>query len=424
MTEDFLHYLWKFKKLSGQELRSTNGESIIIKSLGQHNYHSGPDFFNCRLEIAGQLWAGNVEMHLRASDWYRHGHDDDPAYDNVILHVVWKHDAEITRRSEVDIPVLEVAGYVPDSLVLAYTRLFAYKNNQFINCEKMIDQVDSFIVNSWLEKMYLQRLEQRYERIQLSLGKNNNDWEATFFQMLARSFGTKINADAFEQLATSIDQSVVRKLASDAFQLEAVLFGQSGLLDKEFEDRYFHLLVNEFAFAKAKYQLTPIHTSLKLFRLRPANYPTVRLSQLAMLYHQNPLLFAEILLAQTKTEIKTLFQVKAATYWNDHHLFDKATESKEKVITNDFIDLVIINCVVPMKFAYAKYHGKENLEELLSLMRELKAEKNTITAGFNKLIAIENALETQAVLQLKPNYCDQNVCLNCDIGIQLMRADS
>ncbi|WP_194850892.1 DUF2851 family protein [Nonlabens antarcticus] len=424
MQEDFIHYLWKFKKLNGLDLKTTAGQSVVIKSLGTHNHHSGPDFFNCRVEIAGQAWAGNVEMHLRASDWYRHGHDDDPAYDNVILHVVWKHDAEITRRSEIDIPVLEVAKYVSDELIISYTSLFAHKNNQFINCEKSIANIDTFLRDMWLEKVFIQRLEKRYDRIMSSLDVNNNDWEATFFQMLMRSFGTKVNADAFEQIATSMNQSVLRKLAHDAFQLESVLMGQSGLLDTIHEDRYFQNLKKEYAFAKAKYQLDPILTKLKFFRLRPANYPTVRLSQLAMLYQRNPLLFAEILMADSREKIMKLFQIKAANYWDERHLFDKITEKREKYLTSEFIDLLIINCVVPVRFAYAKYQGKQNIEELLLLMRGIKMEKNTITNQFHKLIGLKNALESQAVLELKPNYCDKNACLNCDIGIHLMRSPS
>ncbi|KQC31887.1 hypothetical protein AAU57_14605 [Nonlabens sp. YIK11] len=420
MREDFIHYLWKFKKLSGLQLRTTKDQLVVIKTLGHHNHHSGPDFFNAQVEIDGQLWAGNVEMHVKSSDWYKHGHDDDPAYDNVILHVVWKHDAEITRRSEIDIPVLEVSTYVPDDAILTYTKLFAYKNDQFINCEKLIHQVDSFQVDMWLEKVYIQRLEQRYRRIEKSLKQNNNDWEATFFQMLARSFGTKVNADAFEQIATAMDQSVVRKLAADAFQLESVLMGLSGLLDTPREDRYFSLLEKEFAFAKAKFRLKPIPTDLKFFRLRPANYPTIRLSQLAMLYHRNPMLLAQVILAKSKAEISALFDVKAAKYWDTHHVFDKQTESREKVLTQSFIDLLIINCIVPIKFAYARHHGKDTTDELLGIIRDIPMEKNTVTQGFKKLIGIKTALESQAVLQLKPNYCDLNLCLKCDIGVRLM----
>jgi len=421
MQEDFIHYLWKFKKLSGFDLRTTRGDSLVIKTLGVHNHHSGPDFFNAQVVVNDQLWAGNVEMHVKSSDWYKHGHDDDPAYNNVILHVVWKHDAEITRRSEIDIPVLEVAPYVPDDVIISYTRLFAFKNNQFINCEKSIGKVDQFQVDMWLEKVYVQRLEQRYDRIKHSLEQNSNDWEATFFQLLMRSFGTKINADAFEQLATTLDQSVVRKLSADAFQLESVLFGLSGLLNAPYKDRYFKLLLDEFAFAKAKYQLQPIHTDLKFFRLRPANYPTIRLSQIAMLYHRNPLLFAEVIMAKSRSEIQQLFQVKAAKYWEDHHVFDKSTTAREKQLTESFIDLLIINCIVPIKFAYARFHGKDNVDGIMELMCSLPLEKNTITSRFKKIVDINNAMDSQAVIHLKPNYCDKNACLTCDIGVRLMR---
>lgn len=421
MQEDFIHYLWKFKKISGPDLKTTQGKSIVIKSLGQHNHHSGPDFFNSKVEIDGQLWAGNVEMHIRSSDWYKHGHDDDPAYDNVILHVVWKHDAEITRRSEVDIPVLEVSSFIPDDIILSYTRLFTYKNDQFINCEKLVGTLDPFKITMWLEKVYIQRLEQRCERIKDSLSKNQNDWEATFFQVLARSFGTKINADAFEQIATSMDPSVIRKLSTDAFRLESALLGQGNLLDNPREDRYYKLLVDEYAFAKAKFNLKPIHTDLKFFRLRPANYPTIRLSQLAMLYKKIPFLFAEVILAKTRKEMISLFDVKASKYWDTHHLFDKETDDREKNLTPSFIDLLIINCIVPMKFAYARFQGKDIADDVIELIRSVPLEKNTITVAFNKLLGINNAMESQAVLQLKPNYCDQNQCLKCDIGVHLMR---
>lgn len=424
MQEDFIHYLWKFKKLSGQQLQTTEGKSIVIKSLGTHNFHSGPDFFNGRLEIDGQEWAGNIEMHVKASDWYLHGHDDDPAYDNVILHVVWIHDAEINRRDEVPIPVLEVSKYVAPSLVQRYQKLFAIKNEQFVNCENDFASVDDFIKVQWFEKLFFERLEKRSIHIKTILEKTQNDWEATFFQLLSRSFGTKVNSDAFEQLSQSMDSATVRKLAKDAFQLESVLLGQAGLLEENRKDRYYAQLVEEYAFAKAKFQLQPAHTPMKFFRLRPANYPTIRISQLSMLYHRNPHLFGAVLLAKTRDEIQELFQVKASKYWETHHVFDKETKPREKTLTPAFIDLLIMNFIVPLKFAHAQFTGKDKTEELLEVMYALKAESNTIVDGFKKLSKISNALESQAVLQLKPNYCDLNKCLQCDIGVSLLRDKS
>jgi hypothetical protein len=421
MREDFIHYLWKFKKLSGQELKTTERKEIVIKSLGTHNFFSGPDFFNGRVEIDGQDWAGNVEMHVKASDWYLHGHDEDPAYDNVILHVVWMHDAEITRRDGINIPVLDVSQYVDPDLVQSYIKLFAVKNDQFINCESQFSSIDSFKRDQWLEKLFFERLEVKSDRIKHLLEQNNNDWEAAFFHLLARSFGTKTNADAFEQLASSMEQSVVRKLAKDAFQLEATLLGQAGLLDVTKKDSYYKELFDEYAFAKAKHQLQASLTPMKFFRLRPANYPTVRISQLARLYQNNPMLFGEVLLAKSRTDIHQLFEVKAAKYWSTHHVFDKETEEREKMLTSDFIDLLIINCIVPIKFMHARFMGNDKMEELLDLMYELKPEKNTIITGFKKLLKVENVLQTQSLLQLKTNYCDVNKCLSCDIGVSLLR---
>jgi hypothetical protein len=421
MREDFIHYLWKFKKLSGQELKTTERKEIVIKSLGTHNFFSGPDFFNGRVEIDGQDWAGNVEMHVKASDWYLHGHDEDPAYDNVILHVVWMHDAEITRRDGINIPVLDVSQYVDPDLVQSYIKLFAVKNDSFINCESQFSSIDSFKRDQWLEKLFFERLEVKSDRIKHLLEQNNNDWEAAFFHLLARSFGTKTNADAFEQLASSMEQSVVRKLAKDAFQLEATLLGQAGLLDVTKKDSYYKELFDEYAFAKAKHQLQASLTPMKFFRLRPANYPTVRISQLARLYQNNPMLFGEVLLAKSRTDIHQLFEVKAAKYWSTHHVFDKETEEREKMLTSDFIDLLIINCIVPIKFMHARFMGNDKMEELLDLMYELKPEKNTIITGFKKLLKVENALQTQSLLQLKTNYCDVNKCLSCDIGVSLLR---
>jgi hypothetical protein len=314
-----------------------------------------------------------------------------------------------------------VSQYVDPDLVQSYIKLFAVKNDQFINCESQFSSIDSFKRDQWLEKLFFERLEVKSDRIKHLLEQNNNDWEAAFFHLLARSFGTKTNADAFEQLASSMEQSVVRKLAKDAFQLEATLLGQAGLLDVTKKDSYYKELFDEYAFAKAKHQLQASLTPMKFFRLRPANYPTVRISQLARLYQNNPMLFGEVLLAKSRTDIHQLFEVKAAKYWSTHHVFDKETEEREKMLTSDFIDLLIINCIVPIKFMHARFMGNDKMEELLDLMYELKPEKNTIITGFKKLLKVENALQTQSLLQLKTNYCDVNKCLSCDIGVSLLR---
>lgn len=422
MREDLLHYLWKFKKLQGQRLQTTEGEVIEIDKWGMHNQNAGPDFFNARLRIGDQLWAGNVEMHVKASDWYLHGHDDDPAYNNVILHVVFVHDAEITRRDEVTIPVLDLSGYVSETVLKSYRNLFAKMENQFINCENNIAAVDRFEVDFWLEKVYLERLQKRHKSMLAHLDQTTNDWETLFFRRLARSFGTSVNADAFEQIAISIPQNILRKLARDAFQLEAVLMGQAGLLEKELDIPYYKGLKNEFAFAKAKYQLNPVHTPLKFFRLRPPNFPTIRLSQLAFLYHRSPHLFAEILLAKNVKELMDLFDVQAAKFWDTHYVFDKQSKVVKKGLSKNFVQLLIINAVVPVRFAYLSNRGKPEAEDVLDLLRELPYEHNKTTQKFQHLLPwLDNALHSQALLQLKTAYCDPNKCLQCAIGVKLMR---
>jgi hypothetical protein len=414
--------LWKFKKLLGKDLLTVAGEPIVIHDLGTHNHYSGPDFFNARLSIADQQWAGNVEMHVKASDWYLHGHDDDPAYDNVILHVVYHHDAEITRRDGVVIPVLEVDRLVPQHILEGYRELFETKEQQFIQCEKQIHRLDRFNVEMWLESVYLQRLERKQVLINRILKDTENDWEALFFRLLCRSFGTKVNADAFEQTASSISQNVVRKLARDAFNLEAVLMGQSRLLDGEVQVRYGQLLREEYAFAKAKYSLRQIETPMKFFRVRPVNYPTIRFSQLAQLYHRSPHLFAEVLLARSRKDLHDIFVVRAAEFWNSHHVFHKSVAPNEKWLTKSFIDLLIINTVLPIKFAYYKHRGEDRIEDLLDLMREIPFEKNKITKGFEALLPwLSNALHSQAVLELKPNFCDKYQCLRCAVGVKLLQ---
>ncbi|WP_124981850.1 DUF2851 family protein [Nonlabens xiamenensis] len=421
MNEDFIHYLWKFKKLSGLHLSTTTGLSIRILSLGTHNYFAGPDFFNARLQIDGQDWAGNVEMHVNASDWYLHGHDEDPAYDNVILHVVWNHDAEITRRDDINIPVLEVSTYVQKELVKAYRQTFDFKNRKFIHCENQIQEVSDFTWKFWLEKIYVERLESKSTRILPMLKATQNDWEAVFFQMLARSFGTKSNADAFEQVATSMEPGLLRRLARDSFRLEAVLLGQAGLLNQSCTDSYFKSCQEEYAFAKAKHQLSPCLTPMTFFRLRPANYPGIRLSQLAVLYYQSPLLFGEILLANKKEEIYQLFDIQASEYWDTHHVFGKPTALRKKKLTPAFIDLLIINCIVPVRFTYARSMGRDPTDGLLDLMYSVSSEQNKWVQSFDQLMSVEDALQSQAVLQLKSQYCDRNRCLHCDVGLQLLR---
>jgi len=305
MQEDFLHYIWKYKKFNLNQLSTTQGEAIIIKNNGTHNLNSGPDFFNAKLSIGEQLWAGNVEIHINSSDWYVHNHENDTNYDNVILHVVWEHDTDVYRKDNTKIQTLELKQNISKEVLLNYEKLFS-KKQSWINCENDFVAVDDFIIQNWLERLYFGRLERKASDIGLLLTKSNNSWEEVLFNMLAKNFGLKVNGDAFLSLANSFDFSVLRKQQSKLLSLEALLFGQAGLLKNDAQEHYLEELQKEYKFLKTKFQLTDIGVlPIQFFRLRPSNFPTIRLSQLANLYNAPINLFSKIMEAKTTEEIYT-----------------------------------------------------------------------------------------------------------------------
>ncbi len=421
MQEDFLHYIWKYKKFQFLNLKTSSNETVLIKSVGEHNFNSGPDFFNAQIEIDGQLWAGTIEIHLKSSDWFLHNHEKDKAYDNVILHVVWEDDTEIFRKDQSRIPTLELKNYVDKELLDKYQKLFN-KQQKWINCETDFSSVDDFTINNWLERLYLERLEQKAETINNFLMSSKNDWEAVLFKMLAKSFGLKVNGEAFLSLANSIDFSVIRKVQSNNLQLEALLFGQSDLINDDVEVTYYKDLQKEYGFLKQKFQLQNEGVlPIQFFRLRPPNFPTIRLSQLASLYvaHQN--VFSQVIEARSKEEFYKLFNVSTSEFWKSHYTFTKTSKVITKKLSKAFIDLLLINTIIPLKFAYAKQLGKDVNEEVLNLIKELKPENNTIVSKFQSLKPIAtSAMNSQAIIQLKNSYCDKNKCLDCAVGNSLL----
>ena len=421
MQEAFLHYLWKFKKFELHNLKTTSGDVIIVSSVGHHNDDSGPDFFNGQLEIDGQLWAGNIEIHIKSSDWYKHRHEVDKNYDNVILHVVWEHDVEVFRKDQSIIPTLELKNYINSKLLNNYRKLFN-KQQQWINCEKDIGAVDNFILENWLERLYLERLERKSLEINALLRASNNNWEAVFFKMLFKNFGLKVNGDAFFSVASSFEFSMIRKLHSNLLHIEALLYGQSGLLDVPHEDVYFRALIKEYDFLKQKFQLsTNGIVPVQFFRLRPQNFPTIRMSQLANLYHKSQNIFSKAIEIQTTSEAYKLFEIGVSNYWETHFTFSKVSKASNKKLSKAFIDLVLINTIVPIKFAYAKHLGKDANDGILKLIREIKPETNSIINKFKELkISADSAFKTQALLQLKNDYCFKNKCLSCAIGNTLL----
>lgn len=421
MKEDFLHYLWKFKNFECTNLTTTSGFPITIIQTGQYLEKSGPDFFNAHIVIADQKWAGNVEIHLKSSDWYVHHHEMDSAYDNVILHVVWEHDIEIYRADNSEIPVLELRHYVHSTTKLNYDNLRSTKS--WIFCEKQLATTNLFFLDNWLERLFFERLERKSEVIKDQLVECNSDWEAVLFCLLAKNFGLNTNGDSFMQIAHSIPFSVIRKESFELKNLEALFFGMADLLDSDKEDSYSKDLQFRFRYLLHKYQLEkPIILSLEFYKHRPDNFPTIRLAQLAAVYHQIPNLFSTTMELSSMEFIYQLFRISPSDYWKNHFVFDKQSQFKTKLISRSFIDLIVINTLVPLRFAYDQSLGKEETESLLQIIKSIAPEKNTIIDKFNFFgLPTHNAFQTQSLLQLKKEYCNVSLCLQCQIGIELIK---
>lgn len=421
MKENFLHYLWKFKKFDFSNLKTSNGEAVTIINSGQYTQLAGPDFFNAQVIIANQKWAGNVEIHIKSSDWYAHNHERDTNYDSVILHVVWQHDTEIFRRDNSEIPVLELKNYVSNEVLDNYQQLMTPKS--WIFCEKEIATIDEFAFKNWQERLFFERLERKSKPIQELAVQTNNDWEAVFFQMLAKNFGLNTNGEIFLKIAQSIPYNIVRKEQFEVENLEALIFGNAGLLDAEKEDNYYKDLKFRFFYLLHKYQIEKtIIEPVQFFKHRPDNFPTIRLSQLANLYHNQQNLFSKIIEISDIKSIYDLFNISVSDYWKTHYSFDKESPKKSKILSKSFIDLLIINTIIPIKFAYAKSLGKEISEELIEILNAVSPENNSIIDKFASFgIKSKSAFETQSLLQLKNEYCNKQRCLDCAIGSFLMK---
>ena len=421
MKEDFLHYLWKFKKFDTLNLKTFNGEEITIVNVGQYLELAGPDFFNGQIVIGNQKWAGNIEIHLKSSDWYVHHHERDEAYENVILHVVWEHDTEIFRKNNSEIPVLELKKYVDAATIANYQSLIAPKS--WIFCEKQLKDIDDFTFKNWQERLFFERLERKSKPIFELLEQTNHDWEAVLFCLLAKNFGLNTNGDIFSKIAQSIPFSIIRKESFEVENLEALLLGNAGLLDSEKEDTYFKDLKFRYFYLLHKYQLEKkILEPVQFFKHRPDNFPTIRLSQLANLYHSQQNLFSKISTSTSMKNIYEIFEISGSNYWQYHYQFDKESPKKKKQLSKSFIDLIIINTIIPLQFAYAKSQGKEISEDLIQLLNEVASEKNAIMDKFSSFgIKSKNAFESQSLLQLKNEYCNKRRCLECAIGMELLK---
>ncbi|MDP2541206.1 hypothetical protein CSC81_01645 [Tenacibaculum discolor] len=422
MKEEFLHFLWQYKLFNSTNLISVKREVVEVIDSGSYNTNSGPDFLNAKLKIDEQLWVGNVEIHIKSSDWYAHHHEKDVNYDAVILHVVWEHDSDVFMKNNHPIPTVELQSSVQKEVLANYKKL-SLKEQRWIPCEKQIAETSSFILNNWLERLYFERLENKSVVIKELLQKSNNNFEAVLFQLLAKNFGLKVNGEAFLQLAQSFDFSVLRKVRFNEEQLSALLFGQAGFLEQELEGTYYLQLQKEYAYIRHKYRLEPIAKHrFQFFRMRPNNFPTVRIAQLIALYNKYQNLFSRLIDINKVENFYDLFTGEVNDFWKTHYTFETASKKTDKRLSKSFIDLLIINTIIPLKFVYEQSRGEVDQEGLLQLIKQLKPENNSIISKFLELkIKANNAFESQALLELKNNYCAKKCCLQCAIGNSLLR---
>jgi hypothetical protein len=421
MTEEFLHYLWKFSLLT-PNLSLVSGEPIKIINAGIHNTDSGPDFLNARIKIDNTTWAGNIEIHIKSSDWFAHKHHLNKAYDNIILHVVFQNDIDVKTRENQKVPTLEIEKRFNSSLFDRYQDFMISRN--WIACEKMIAGVDRFVSHSWLDRMLVERLETKATEIQSQLRFNKNNWERTFYEFLARNFGFKVNSLPFDLLAKSISLSYLAKHKDNLLQIESLFFGQAGLLPAKPKDEYSAKLCSEYNFLKTKYKLTPMDAHLwRFMRLRPSNFPTIRIAQFAGLVHKSSHLFAKILEKETIKDMISLFEISVSQYWQEHFNFGKKSTVKFKKLGTQSIYLIHINTVIPFIFIYGHSIGNQSLiDRSLRFLEQIPGESNSVTRKWDALgMSCRTAFSTQALIQLKTEYCARKKCLECGIGNYFMK---
>ena len=420
MNEAYLQYLWKHKRLPFKDIKTVSGKQIEILDFGFLNSDAGPDFFNAKVSIAGQIWAGNVEIHMNASDWRKHNHQSDKAYDNVILHVVFNYDEDVKTASARTLETLELKPFIDKEHFTSYENLL--KSKAWIPCATEFLKVDDIVKRQMLEKCLVQRLERKIQPIQRDLERQNNHWEEVFYQYFLSAFGMKVNAEVFKSLAQQTPLNIIQKIGGNALQIEALLLGQSGLLPAKSDENYVQQLIQEYIFLKAKFNLVPLSANqFKFSQLRPANFPTLRLAQLAQLFAKKNTLLAYFLSEDHKT-FHTLFDINVAEFWEHHYTFKNASKQRSKHIGKMLQHSILINVTTPFLFVYGRIQNKPELEDkALKMLNELPPEHNNIVKKWEKLgVKPESAADTQALLELKNEYCSAKKCLNCSIGVKLL----
>jgi hypothetical protein len=421
MTERLLQFIWQFQYFNRHDLSVGDGAVLQIIYPGKYNTNQGPDFQEATVKIDNTLLVGSIELHINSSDWHKHGHDTDPNYKNVVLHVVWQQDG---GRQPATVPVLELYNRVSVFLLQQYDEWM--QQAAFIPCAAGVKDVQELVWLSWKERLMAERLQRKSSYVLQLLQQNTFHWEETCWQLLAKNFGLQINAEAFENIARSLPLAVLAKHKNQLTVLEAIFLGQAGLLEESFTGEYEKLLQREYRFHQYKYKLAKPAVAVHFLRMRPATFPTVRLAQLAMLVHRSTHFFAAIKEAATVKEVMQLLNVSANDYWHYHYQLDEPAAFKIKNLGSSMVNNIIINTVTPLLFAYGLYHQEQPLKDkALQWLEQTAAEKNNITRDWQQLgVANKNALHSQALIELKTQYCDAKKCLDCAVGNALLKRNA
>lgn len=419
MNEDYLHYLWRYG-LFCQDNLVAEGQEVKVIRAGDYNMNEGPDFLQARIRIGDKEWVGHVEIHVNASDWQLHQHAKQ--YDNVILHVVLNNDQLLKRQNGESIPTLELKEHIDLALYETY-KLFI-QNKSWVACYGQLRQMDDIKIKTWLSKLLVDRLERKSKEIEDLLLRDNKNWEHVLLQLLGRYLGAPVNSSAFEALLRSFDLTILSKQADSPLQTEALLLGQAGLLEDTMQEAYTQLLKREYVHLKNKYSLTPMNSGLwNFFRLRPVSFPAVRIALLASLVRQSQGMFSKLLECSDAHAVRKIVMVSASDYWTTHYQIDTPAKSVIKSISAEMADKIIINVVVPLLFVYGKQMQQDDFSSrAIDLLESLAPEQNQIVRKWKAAgIQAANAFESQALLQLKQHYCEQNKCLSCAIGNDVLR---
>ena len=417
MSERLLQFIWQFQYFNTRSLLTSAGETVNVQFQGHYNTNQGPDFTDARIRIGNTTWVGNVELHISSSDWKKHGHQHDPNYSNVVLHVVWEDDLP-----EQGMPVLELSSRVPKILLGQYNDWM--ESTSFIPCDKSVTTLPDAPWQAWKEQLLNERLLLKTDNITTMLAQNNHHWEETCWWLLARYFGGPVNAESFEEIARSIPLSLLHRHTSHLRHLEALLIGQAGLLEDIGPDEEYPLLLQEeYRFLKHKYGLRPSSIRPAFLRMRPSGFPGLRLAQLAMLVHTTTHLLSRILEAESEVELRKWLDVSASEYWHFHYRFGDHSSYRIKRIGRSTIDRLIINAAVPILFAYGNYFGISSCnQKALHWLEQIDAEQNPVIRGFAELgLKTRHAWDTQALMGLKINYCEKRQCLDCAVGNHILQ---